>query len=73
MKDKIKYNFLIYWRLFSIIFLFFMATCWVGVSIMWLITGEILSRGDFFNLTLVLTTISFIFVLIIPLLQKNHE
>ena len=73
MKDKIKYNFLIYWRLFSIIFLFFMVTCWLGVSIMWLITGEILSRGDFFNLTLVLTTISFIFVLIIPLLQKNHE
>ena len=73
MKDKMKYNFLIYSSLFSIIFMFFTVTCFVGAGIIWLITGEMISRGSFFNLSLGLTTILFMFVLISSLLQKKPE
>jgi hypothetical protein len=68
---KNKYDLWIYLSIFSIFFLIFMSIGWVASSLMWLITGDMISRTDFFLLTLSINILFFLFIIVNTLLQKK--
>jgi len=73
MKNKPKPNLFIYSSMFSILFLIFTILSWLGASFIWLITGNMIGRGNLFNFSLVVTTIFFILLIIISLIQKKPQ